>query len=489
MGDGNALHAPRSRRPEDGNARERPIPPVPVANRVFCTFSDCPQCAHGFNESYLRSYRPNGLKVLRCFPHCCPTHMLNSTCGTSVMMQIAGQFSPTEALSFVTFARFETTMDPPSFHVGNCVPFAEFADSDSKSSPWYPGALSTNSADDDLLMRYTFNEHMQRPWSYGWTSSASAALRNTLHVFKAYLLCSNGNDTLVVVGMAQSQAFSIVPYKSAVADRKLHRPTSSSLAPPQPPTTAPSRTVAPSGSFSCEFVPCACDKPQFTSSYIRCNRSNGRKQLRCFPHCCPEHNLHCSCGGPIAVAVDMTHPIEGEIVMYAHGERVDDAEFALNQVVAHDVILSRLHEPGQNDRGDWVPGIFQPSQSTERRLVFNLNENSTHLGWPYNWKGSATKVDRNQQHVLKAYVFQLSPDNTALRVLNWIASTPFTMSSFRRSNTTPTSRTNKYIQVIPTEITDQSLQVLRKKVPASRKRQHDHVELPTTLLNEINSAG
>ncbi|RHY28813.1 hypothetical protein DYB32_005682 [Aphanomyces invadans] len=233
----------------------------------------------------------------RCFPHCCPTHMLNSTCGTSVMMQIAGQFSPTEALSFVTFARFETTMDPPSFHVGNCVPFAEFADSDSKSSPWYPGALSTNSADNDV------------------------------------------------------------------------RPCSNTL---------------------------------------------------CFPHCCPEHNLHCSCGGPIAVAVDMTHPIEGEIVMYAHGERVDDAEFALNQV---------------------------------------------------------------------AYVFQLSPDNTALRVLNWIASTPFTMSSFRRSNTTPTSRTNKYIQVIPTEITDQSLQVLRKKVPASRKRQHDHVESPTTLLNEINSAG
>ncbi|RHY35552.1 hypothetical protein DYB25_011462 [Aphanomyces astaci] len=166
---------PRSageRQNDDAIEREDRPQLLPVTSRIYCTFSDCLQCTHGFNDSYLR-----------CFPHCCPTHMPNSTCGTSIVMQVAGQFSHDEAMSFVAYARFETTSDPPSFPLGYRLPAANFADSDSKASVWYPGGRSTNEPS-TVLMRYTFNEHMQRPWSYGWTSSASAALRNTLHVFK-----------------------------------------------------------------------------------------------------------------------------------------------------------------------------------------------------------------------------------------------------------------------------------------------------------------
>ncbi|RHZ28453.1 hypothetical protein DYB26_016242, partial [Aphanomyces astaci] len=159
------------RQNDDAIEREDRPQLLPVTSRIYCTFSDCLQCTHGFNDSYLR-----------CFPHCCPTHMPNSTCGTSIVMQVAGQFSHDEAMSFVAFARFETTSDPPSFPLGYRLPVANFADSDSKASVWYPGGRSTNEPS-TVLMRYTFNEHMQRPWSYGWTSSASAALRNTLHVF------------------------------------------------------------------------------------------------------------------------------------------------------------------------------------------------------------------------------------------------------------------------------------------------------------------
>ncbi|ETV77859.1 hypothetical protein, variant 11 [Aphanomyces astaci] len=415
--------------------------------------------------------------------------MLNSTCGTSIVMQVAGQFSHDEAMSFVAFARFETTSDPPSFPLGYRLPAANFADSDSKASVWYPGGRSTNEPS-TVLMRYTFNEHMQRPWSYGWTSSASAALRNTLHVFKAYLFCSTG-DFLQVVGTSQSRGFSIIPYKSAMADKRVVvRAPSTAAAVSTTPAIAPCMS---SVLFPCHFVPCACDKPMFNANYIRCNRSNGRKQLRCFPHCCPDHNLHCSCGGPITVAVHVNHPLDGQLVMYAHGERAGEAELALHEEISHDVILSNLHEPGHNDRGDWVPGILQQQQpsasassqsSTSTRVLYTFNELSTQLGWPYHWKGSATKADRNQQHVFKAYVFQLLPDNQTLRVVNWISSTPFTMSSFRRCNTTPTSRTNKYIQVIPTEISD-----VRKPTVSRKRSHHDHVDSPTTLLNEINSAG
>ncbi|KAF0758041.1 hypothetical protein AaE_004067 [Aphanomyces astaci] len=396
---------PRSageRQNDDAIEREDRPQLLPVTSRIYCTFSDCLQCTHGFNDSYLRSYRPNGLKVLRyaffylvggrhmehelmiafgcvfrCFPHCCPTHMPNSTCGTSIVMQVAGQFSHYEAMSFVAYARFETTSDPPSFPLGYRLPAANFADSDSKASVWYPGGRSTNEPS-TVLMRYTFNEHMQRPWSYGWTSSASAALRNTLHVFKAYLFCSKG-DFLQVVGTSQSRGFSIIPYKSAMADKRVVvRAPSTAAAVSTTPAIAP---CVSSVLFPCHFVPCACDKPMFNANYIRCNRSNGRKVRLderlidliaptpvtkhfqwCFPHCCPDHNLHCSCGGPITVAVHVNHPLDGQLVMYAHGERVGEAELALHEEISHDVILSNLHEPGHNDRGDWVPGILQQQQ-------------------------------------------------------------------------------------------------------------------------------
>ncbi|RHY49909.1 hypothetical protein DYB34_011409, partial [Aphanomyces astaci] len=404
------------RQNDDAIEREDRPQLLPVTSRIYCTFSDCLQCTHGFNDSYLR-----------CFPHCCPTHMPNSTCGTSIVMQVAGQFSHYEAMSFVAFARFETTSDPPSFPLGYRLPVANFADSDSKASVWYPGGRSTNEPS-TVLMRYTFNEHMQRPWSYGWTSSASAALRNTLHVFKAYLFCSTG-DFLQVVGTSQSRGFSIIPYKSAMADKRVVvRAPSTAAAVSTTPAIAP---CVSSVLFPCHFVPCACDKPMFNANYIRC-------------------------GGPITVAVHVNHPLDGQLVMYAHGERVGEAELALHEEISHDVILSNLHEPGHNDRGDWVPGILQQQQPS---------------------------ASASSQSSTSAYVFQLLPDNQTLRVVNWISSTPFTMSSFRRCNTTPTSRTNKYIQVIPTEITDV------RKATVSRKRSHDHVDSPTTLLNEINSAG
>ncbi|CAK4230413.1 unnamed protein product [Aphanomyces euteiches] len=394
-----------------------------------------------------RSYRPNGLKVLRCFPHCCPTHIANSTCGTSLVMQVAGQFSHDEAATFVAFARFETSTDA-SLSLGDRINADALVPSNStkniSSVLWYPGR--SRDLADDLLLRFAFNEHVQKPWCYNWTSSASAALRNTLHVFKAYLFHRLADGMLEVVGMAQSQSFSIIPYKNAVggSTENILAAASRDITPMPPPTPPPVCA------FKCHFVQCQCEKAMFGPNYIRCNRSNGRKQIRCFPHCCPSHNLHCSCGGPIMIGVDVDPgqpDVNNHLIMYAHGERHKTPEFEIGQEVSHETILSRLHQPGQNDRGDWVQGVVQPSLSNT------------------------------------CYVFLKSQDDTMLRVLNWIASTPFTMSSFRRCNATPTSRTNKYIQVKPTEITDK---VERKVL---RKRAHERIDSPTTLLNEMNSAG
>ncbi|KAG6592497.1 uncharacterized protein IUM83_12387 [Phytophthora cinnamomi] len=37
-----------------------------------------------FRREYIRSNRERGVKLLRCFPHCCPEHVKRSYCGCSV---------------------------------------------------------------------------------------------------------------------------------------------------------------------------------------------------------------------------------------------------------------------------------------------------------------------------------------------------------------------------------------------------------------------
>ncbi|ETV97109.1 hypothetical protein, variant [Aphanomyces invadans] len=395
-------------------------------------------------------------------------------------MQVAGPYSPVEAQSFVAFGRFETCAEP-MMSLGHQVHLDDI-DVSSSANPlaaWF----ASDSQSGHSPMLFTFKAKQHDPWHYGWTSGASAALRNTQHVFKGYLFSAKQDSprVLQLVGIAQSPGFVIVPYKPVGHDEVEAMPISVhddfvDVAPP------------PQAAFNCHFVACQCEKPMFGDSYIRCNRANGRKQLRCFPHCCPDHILHCSCGGPIMCGVDLTEapPLARptkELVMYAHGERLHMPELALHDEVPHDMILSRLHQPS-NERGDWVKGILQPGISTPTKLLFNFNQNSRQAGWPYNWKGSATKVDRNRKHIFKAYVFQVLRGGHTLRVVNWISSTPFTMSSFRRCNTTPTSRTNSYIEVKPTEITDL---VVPPLVP--RKRSLDRIESPPSVLNDSQSAG
>ncbi|KAF0719083.1 Aste57867_1293 [Aphanomyces stellatus] len=475
-------------------AADGDLPPLP--NRVFCTFRDCGKCGQFFKDSYTRSCGMSSSSssslVLgvtagrcRCFPHCCPDHVPHSSCGTSVVMQVAGQYSAVETSTFVAFGRFETCLEP-SLPLGHLLSLDDVLTPPPGLSPTAVWFASSGQTLHQNPLLYSFKDKQSDPWHYGWTSGASAALRSTQHAFKAYLFqYVPGTRSIQVVGIAQSPGFTIIPYKP-MGHEEVESPV---------PAAAIEADVAPQTAFECNFIPCQCEKPMFGDNYIRCNRANGRKQLRCFPHCCPEHILHCSCGGPIMIGVDLSQapPLARpakELVMYAHGERHHMPELHLNEEIPHDMILSRLHQPG-NERGDWVKGIVQPYISSATTLLFNFNQNSKQAGWPYNWKGSATKVDRNRKHIFKAYVFQVSRGGDTLRVVNWISSTPFTMSSFRRCNTTPTSRTNSYIEVKPTEIIDRNELMKRAAappLPMSRKRSHERVSSPPPILNDMNNS-
>ncbi|KAG9401895.1 hypothetical protein AC1031_007602 [Aphanomyces cochlioides] len=202
-----------------------------------------------------RNYKPNGIKVLRCFPHCCPDHIPHSSCGTSVVMQVAGHFTVAEMESVVAFGRFETCVEP-SLPLGYQLLLEEVA---AAKHVWFPSTPSTDLNQNPIM--FTFKDKLSDPWHYGWASGASSALRTTQHAFKAYLFeMVPGTRMIQVVGIAQSPGFIIIPYKPLGAGDAEPDATDE-----QQETTGPQDAAA----FDCTFVACQCEKPMFGDNYIR----------------------------------------------------------------------------------------------------------------------------------------------------------------------------------------------------------------------------
>ncbi|RHY02504.1 hypothetical protein DYB25_011694 [Aphanomyces astaci] len=229
-----------------------PFDMAPLRNRVFCTFMDCATCGQFFRDAY------------------------TSSCGTSVVMQVAGQYSPAEAHSFVAFGRFETCSEP-TLSLGHQLHLDDMQVSCSATNSlamWFP----SDSPSDENPRTFTFKEKQHTPWHYGWTSGASAALRNTQHGYLFHVMAESPN-VLQLVGIAQSPGFIIVPYKPLGHGTYLPLPSRSrhSMVHAEAVDTVPPDSisvdiidVAPASSaFDCHFVSCQCEKPMFGDNYIR----------------------------------------------------------------------------------------------------------------------------------------------------------------------------------------------------------------------------
>ncbi|TDH69625.1 hypothetical protein CCR75_009121 [Bremia lactucae] len=73
--------------------------------RLSCTEPD-----HSlFQRYYARSNRERGIKLLRCFPHCCPEHVQRCYCGTSIHVEVvfAENLTPCDRNGLLVCARFE----------------------------------------------------------------------------------------------------------------------------------------------------------------------------------------------------------------------------------------------------------------------------------------------------------------------------------------------------------------------------------------------
>ncbi|RLN86925.1 hypothetical protein BBJ28_00025291 [Nothophytophthora sp. Chile5] len=213
-----------------------PSPPLQVAAASFFRLEcDHPQL---FQTEYKRSNRTKGLKILRCFPHCCPEHIDRSYCGTSLSIRIQlaprppGTAPPNPPPSEVlaVFARFEAVNDV-SLRPGECVEVDKMqAGMQSESNlegQWVPGVLDRPSglvttirtpgapSDKHKPLVYHLNGKAFSRWYYDWESGANKAQRLMKHVLKAYIVerCAvdmDDNFTTITSREAYTQLFRIV---------------------------------------------------------------------------------------------------------------------------------------------------------------------------------------------------------------------------------------------------------------------------------------
>lgn len=192
-----------------------------------------------------RSNRTKGLKILRCFPHCCPEHIDRSYCGTSLSVRVqledaaadadaeadAESPGPPPSDRVSVFARFEAMHDV-SLREGECVEVhklqAAVQSEANLEGQWIPGQLDRPSglvttirsaagaaADPQEVsarcpslavpplnrlgltrvapqqhkpLVFHLNAKAFSRWYYDWESGANKAQRLMKHVLKAYIM-------------------------------------------------------------------------------------------------------------------------------------------------------------------------------------------------------------------------------------------------------------------------------------------------------------
>ncbi|KAI9907468.1 hypothetical protein PsorP6_016196 [Peronosclerospora sorghi] len=232
-----------------------PLFPLNVASAAFF----CLECNHSqlFHSEYKRSNRTKGLKILRCFPHCCPDHIDRSYCGTSLSVRVelvtclsASSTDPPTSEALTVFARFEAVSDV-SLQPGECVEVDKIAvgtQSDSNlEGQWVAGMLDrpsglvttirtpgTPPGDQKPLMFHLNTKPFSR-WYYDWESGANKAQRLMKHVLKAYVVercavdtkdnfisfmsCQAYKQLYRVLYVVTSPEFTVVSYRRASSDQ------------------------------------------------------------------------------------------------------------------------------------------------------------------------------------------------------------------------------------------------------------------------------
>ncbi|CAI5713108.1 unnamed protein product [Peronospora effusa] len=210
--------------------------------RISCTEDDHPL----FRRYYARSNRERGVKLLRCFPHCCPEHVQRCYCGTSihVLVTFAAVVSAASQRNLVVCARFEpsrvVSLSSSLVNLVNCEGIDD--ENQRKLQPGETVSLPESlllaeeymtketvwiraDREGDMKQKYqdavlfVLNNHRFPKWLYSYNSSITRMQREMTHHLVAYVFHLTGNRSTpnemdaVVLARHESPGFLLVSYR------------------------------------------------------------------------------------------------------------------------------------------------------------------------------------------------------------------------------------------------------------------------------------
>ncbi|OQR90482.1 hypothetical protein ACHHYP_05478 [Achlya hypogyna] len=175
-------------------------------------------CRHDavFQSKYTRYQKAQKVKVLRCFPHCCPGHVYYRYCGAPISVYTElPNMRPLGA--YATLLKIAPAYDS-DWAIGDELPPCTAADlktlSEANGSAWHIGQNTTPA---NNVLASAFNNDLIDGWAYGWKSGRSQVVRDCLHHVKVFVfeIVPAGPDVRWrVIARAFSPGFTFVSYRS-----------------------------------------------------------------------------------------------------------------------------------------------------------------------------------------------------------------------------------------------------------------------------------
>ncbi|KAI9922011.1 hypothetical protein PsorP6_000500 [Peronosclerospora sorghi] len=200
---------------------------------VICHFERL-GCNHPilFQNEYKRTNRTKKTKILRCFPHCCPRHIIRSYCGSALYVsvklvepsdqdekkqQVTATVTTTNPSTLLVYAHFEEAQ-ANFLSLNDLLDYAIVTSStQTEQTPkgtWIKGFALKSDATDDSSM---FQINPSARWYYEWESAATKAQRFTKHALRVYVF-QRMQSKLRVVGVISSSDFMVVSYRRAPSE-------------------------------------------------------------------------------------------------------------------------------------------------------------------------------------------------------------------------------------------------------------------------------
>ncbi|ETV65766.1 hypothetical protein, variant 1 [Aphanomyces astaci] len=217
IGDAACIHSPIGRMTEQPST-----PPALVFAKEDCA---CKETL--FSLKYLRTHRAGSLKLIRCFPHCCPSHSFGNFCSTSIDLKVTG--ATTDNVAYVHFQPTTDRILEPNDIIDAAIVVNNTRSMDNLKGEWIPSLYHYYHETRNETI-YHFNQNNTFGWHYGWVGTSTKAHRTCPHRLVGYMFSSvsgHAKPMLRVVHATMSPAFIVMSYRRACYFCQKHRVPSS----------------------------------------------------------------------------------------------------------------------------------------------------------------------------------------------------------------------------------------------------------------------